>query len=116
MRIPHSSIFAAARSALVLVGASFLALPAASQAQSEPELEEIIVTAQKRTQTLAEVPLSITVLSGDMLERQQASRARGGDAFGGFATVGWAGLLKTTGARRVSGGPSRRCGSGRTRP
>src|SRR5690606_19192712 len=28
--------------------------------------------AQKRTETLAEVPMSITVLSGDMLERQQA--------------------------------------------
>lgn len=35
-------------------------------------LEEIIVTAQKRDETLVEIPMSVTVLSGDMLERQNA--------------------------------------------
>ncbi|HLU07463.1 MAG TPA: TonB-dependent receptor [Woeseiaceae bacterium] len=62
-----------------LVGSSFFAFggmsfiqPAAAQQANNPALEEIVVTAQKRTETLAEVPMSITVLSGDMLERQQA--------------------------------------------
>ena len=35
-------------------------------------IEEIIVTAQKREQALAEIPMSITVLDGAMLETQQA--------------------------------------------
>ena len=62
-----------------LVGSGFLACggmtsiqPAAAQQANNPALEEIVVTAQKRAETLAEVPMSITVLSGDMLERQQA--------------------------------------------
>ena len=76
MRIPHSSISAAVRSALVLAGCSVLALPAAAQSGSESALEEIIVTAQKRTEALSEVPLSITVLGGDLLERQQADNFR----------------------------------------
>ena len=35
-------------------------------------IEEIIVTAQKREQALAEIPMSITVLDGEMLAAQQA--------------------------------------------
>lgn len=42
-------------------------------AQEDPEriVEEVIVTAQKRNQTLAEIPMSVSVLSGDLLDRQQ---------------------------------------------
>ncbi|MFL0810302.1 MAG: TonB-dependent receptor [Agarilytica sp.] len=43
-----------------------------TQAQEEsrgPVLEEVIVTAQKRSQNLQEVPVSVTALSGDMLEQ-----------------------------------------------
>ncbi|MCR6644413.1 MAG: TonB-dependent receptor [Terricaulis sp.] len=47
-------------------------LPAAAQAQSNAD--EIIVTAQKREQGLAEVPISITVLSGEQLERSGVTR------------------------------------------
>ena len=36
-------------------------------------IEEIIVTAQKRAEALIDVPLSISVVGGDVLERQQAS-------------------------------------------
>jgi outer membrane receptor protein involved in Fe transport len=43
-----------------------------AQDEAAAPLEEIIVTAQKREQTLAEIPMSITVLDGDMLARQQA--------------------------------------------
>jgi len=35
-------------------------------------MEEVTVTAQKREQSLEEIPMSITVLGGDMLDRQQA--------------------------------------------
>ena len=45
----------------------------------ETRLEEprsvIVVTAQKRTQALDEVPQSISVVGGDTLERQQAEEA-----------------------------------------
>lgn len=47
-----------------LVGAA----PAAAQDGRQP-MEEIVVTAQKRSETLAEIPMSITVLSGETLER-----------------------------------------------
>ncbi|MDH4109682.1 MAG: TonB-dependent receptor [Gammaproteobacteria bacterium] len=76
MRKPQSFIATAFSSGLVLLASGAFVLPAAAQSESESTLEEIIVTAQKRTQTLAEVPLSITVLSGDMLERQQADSFR----------------------------------------
>jgi outer membrane receptor protein involved in Fe transport len=35
-------------------------------------IDEIIVTSQKREQALADIPMSITVLAGEALERQQA--------------------------------------------
>lgn len=47
-----------------------MAPPAAAQENREP-LEEIVVTAQKRSETLAEIPMSVTVLSGESLERQK---------------------------------------------
>ncbi|MEZ5498279.1 MAG: TonB-dependent receptor [Steroidobacteraceae bacterium] len=57
--ISASLIFATASGAVAAQGA---AVP----------LEEVVVTAQKRSETLAEIPMSVTVLSGDALERQQA--------------------------------------------
>jgi phenylacetate-CoA ligase len=39
----------------------------------------------------------------ELLERQQARRAT--DPFGGFATIGWKGLLRSSGARRVYQSP-----------
>jgi outer membrane receptor protein involved in Fe transport len=56
---------------LILAGASF-GPDAAAQDRAAVPLEEIIVTAQKREQALAEIPMSITVLDGDILARQQA--------------------------------------------
>jgi outer membrane receptor protein involved in Fe transport len=58
-----------------------LASPAAAQAQAAPaqdqnagnqNSEEIIVTAQKRPQLLLDVPSSVTVISGDTLDKQKA--------------------------------------------
>jgi outer membrane receptor protein involved in Fe transport len=45
--------------------------PRDAQSDREP-LEEIVVTAQKREQVLKDIPMSITVLSGEFLERQRA--------------------------------------------
>ena len=40
-------------------------------AQSSGELEEIIVTATKREQTLQEVPIAVSVLSADVIDKAQ---------------------------------------------
>jgi iron complex outermembrane recepter protein len=53
-------------------GALAAASPAAAQ-EAAPSNEEIVVTAQKREQTLLEIPQSISVVGGERLERQQAT-------------------------------------------
>src|SRR4029453_16410130 len=50
----------------LLAGASIVA------AQEASNIGEAIVTAQKRTETVQEIPMSISVVSGEMLERGQA--------------------------------------------
>ncbi|MEO7240510.1 MAG: TonB-dependent receptor [Sphingomicrobium sp.] len=44
-----------------------------SQAADEAQPDEIIVTAQKREESLQDVPISVTVVGGATLERQQAT-------------------------------------------
>lgn len=44
-----------------------------AEPQSLSELEEIVVTAQKREQTLLEVPISVSAFTGDALERTGAT-------------------------------------------
>lgn len=46
----------------VVFGSTFV------QAQQERRLEEVVVTAQKRAQSIQDVPVSVSSLSGDMLE------------------------------------------------
>ena len=41
-------------------------------AQEASNIGEVIVTAQKRSETLVEVPMSVSVISGEALERAQA--------------------------------------------
>ena len=48
--------------------ASATGVSAVVQAQNELELEEVVVTAQKRTQTLQEVPISVAILSGERFD------------------------------------------------
>jgi iron complex outermembrane recepter protein len=64
------------RSGLALLAAAWLAgnlagaqEPRDSAAASSGQLEEVIVTAQKREQTLADVPISVTVLGNDALTK-----------------------------------------------
>jgi len=70
------------RNALLIssaVGGALLAQSAALAAEDEaprptvPTVEEIIVTAQKREQTLIDIPQAISVVSGDTLEAHQAT-------------------------------------------
>ncbi|MDH4049204.1 MAG: TonB-dependent receptor [Gammaproteobacteria bacterium] len=56
---------------LIFVGA-ICAPTASAQGETSAVVEEIIVTAQKREQTLAEIPMSISVLDGELLALQQA--------------------------------------------
>ena len=57
------------------ITAMFGAVPAVAQTASPPDdvtaLPPVVVTAQKRTQSLQEVPISETVLSGDTLEKSR---------------------------------------------
>jgi len=46
--------------------------PAYAQADDEPVLEEIVVTAQKREQSLQDVPISVTALTGESLREAGA--------------------------------------------
>jgi outer membrane receptor protein involved in Fe transport len=55
------------------IAAAIAVSPAAlAQDESGQSLEEIIVTAQKRSQALADIPMSVSVISGEDLERQRA--------------------------------------------
>lgn len=62
------------RNSLTVAGAVALALAAAAagaQSATSTNLGEVIVTAQKRNEALADVPMSVSVVAGEALERQQ---------------------------------------------
>lgn len=62
--------------ALLALGGCLWAMPAAAQdnqtEQGENTIPEILVTAQKRTESLASVPLAVTAISGDALSLKGA--------------------------------------------
>src|SRR5688500_13322993 len=70
----QSRLFWLAGTALALVASagSAAAQQAASGGADRNQIEEVIVTAQRREQSLLEVPQSISVIGGEALERQQA--------------------------------------------
>jgi iron complex outermembrane recepter protein len=58
------------RTSYVLASTALVALAAATPSQAQQlALEEIVVTAQKRSQNLQQIPISITAISGDELDR-----------------------------------------------
>jgi outer membrane receptor protein involved in Fe transport len=61
-----------AASELALLAGMLLSSPAAAQAGDE--MPEIVVTAQKRSQRIQDVPLSITALTGDALDKRGYER------------------------------------------
>jgi AraC-like DNA-binding protein len=75
MHTPHTLIAIAIALALLtgVIGSSRLQ-PRKTERRA---LEEVVVTAQKRTETLAEIPMSVTVVGGDALERQQRPQLPG---------------------------------------
>jgi iron complex outermembrane receptor protein len=63
------------RNSLTVASAVALALAAAAagaQTAETTSLGEVIVTAQKRSEALSDIPMSVSVLAGETLERQQA--------------------------------------------
>ena len=88
--------------------ALFAALPVqvASAQRHAPALAAMLegVDAERVTDRAALARLPVT-RKHELLERQKASRAAGGDPFGGFSTIGWNGLLRSRGARRVYQSP-----------
>lgn len=55
--------------AVFIVGA-IVGFPDLALAQSRTALEEVIVTAQKRDESLQDVPIAISALSADTLQKQ----------------------------------------------
>src|SRR5579885_1232746 len=53
-----------------LLAIAALAQPLAAQADDQVMLQEVIVTAQKRTERLIDVPMSITAINGEELQQQ----------------------------------------------
>jgi iron complex outermembrane recepter protein len=92
---PHIRFAAAVGATVAICCATGYAPRAAAQEKQAAPLEEIIVTAQKRSEVLAKVPLSISVLTGDTLERQQA------DNFQDFAPM-VPGLSLTSGTNGIT--------------
>jgi phenylacetate-CoA ligase len=76
--------------------------------QAAPAFAEILrgvdAAAVHSRAALAQLPVT---RKHELLERQQAARAQapGRDPFGGFAAIGWRGLLRNSGARRVYQSP-----------
>ena len=68
------TIFGKAVSAAVLVAAAGLAAPSYAQSSQEQaaSLDDVIVTAQRREQSLQEVPIAVTAFNAEMLERTGA--------------------------------------------
>jgi iron complex outermembrane receptor protein len=63
--------------AVVAALAAAPAVHAQEAGETAGELEEIVVTAQKREQNLQEVPLAVSVLSGDLIDRSTAYNIEG---------------------------------------
>lgn len=68
------TIIGKAASAAVLIAAAGLAAPSFAQSSQEQaaSLDDVIVTAQRRAQSLQEVPIAVTAFNAEMLERSGA--------------------------------------------
>jgi len=71
MHKPQTLIAGAISICFVLGSGFVMSAPAVAEEDRQP-VEELVVTAQKRGEILAEIPMSVTVLTGESLERQRA--------------------------------------------
>ena len=55
---------------LAVLSAEFVAVEVQAQEVCDNQIEEVVVTARKRSESLQEVPLSITPFSADTMERR----------------------------------------------
>ncbi|MCF6262649.1 MAG: TonB-dependent receptor [Xanthomonadales bacterium] len=56
---------------IIIIASSTLALGMVASGVAYAQMEEVIVTATKREQTLQEIPISVSVTSGDTIEKAQ---------------------------------------------
>ncbi len=88
--------------------ALFAALPGLishARAHSIAWAERLAQVDPARVTTRAELARLPVLRKHDLMEHQHASRAAGGDPFAGLSTIGWRGLLRARGARRVFQSP-----------
>ncbi len=88
--------------------ALFAALPdliAHARAHGAAWAERLADVDPARVTSRAELARLPVLRKHDLMERQHASRAAGGDPFAGLSTIGWRGLLQARGARRVFQSP-----------
>ena len=69
------------RGATVAVAVALALQPALYAQSDEAGLQEIVVTAQKREQRLIDVPIAVTALAGDALERRGITDVQGLEGF-----------------------------------
>jgi outer membrane receptor protein involved in Fe transport len=72
MKAENSNLASIIGRVLLAAGGLGASMAAVAQEVEKQAIEEVIVTAQKREQSLAEIPMSVTVLGGGLLDRQQA--------------------------------------------
>ena len=85
--------------------AALPSLVAHAQARTDAFGESLKGVDASRITSRAALAALPVVRKSELLARQQASRAAGGDPFGGFSAIGWRGLAATSGAKRVFQSP-----------
>ncbi len=76
MRIKANGLVISAVVSSALLGSAFFSTAAFAQEGEDLAIEEILVTAQKRSESLSEVPISISVFSADSIEQTGVQELR----------------------------------------
>ena len=69
MRIKANRLLISAAISTALFGSALVSVTAMAQEAEDFAIEEILVTAQKRSETLQEVPIAISVFSSDSIDQ-----------------------------------------------
>jgi len=76
MRIKANKLLVSAAISTALFGSALFSLTAIAQEADDIAIEEILVTAQKRSETLQEVPIAISVFSSDSIDQTGVQELR----------------------------------------